>query len=242
MPLSQVNIDKVKHLHDVDSASSYLFSQIEKTPALQKALDFSIEAHKHQFRKSGEPYIIHPILVASIVASITDDESMAIAALLHDVGKPSTTRPDLTAHGHAKAGTPLAQRFMKRLNPSTQLVDRVMKLVEIHMQPHALLHDNASNPAWHRLHRKFQLDVLLMLAIADGAGRTGHTLEEAIDHVTPAFTVLNGLRKFGAKPLVTGFDLLKRGHKQGEGMGKLLKELFDRQLNGETREELLASI
>jgi GTP pyrophosphokinase len=91
LPLSQVNIDKVKHLHDVDSASSYLFSQIEKTPQLQKALDYSIEAHKHQFRKSGEPYIIHPILVASIVASITDDESMAIAALLHDVVEDTDT-------------------------------------------------------------------------------------------------------------------------------------------------------
>jgi len=85
LPLSQVNIDKVKHIHDVDSASSYLFSQIEKTPDLEKALHFSIEAHKEQFRKSGEPYVIHPILVASITASITDDESMAIAALLHDV-------------------------------------------------------------------------------------------------------------------------------------------------------------
>ena len=91
MPLSQVNIDKVKHLHDVDSASSYLFSQIKKTPPLEKALNYSIKAHKHQFRKSGEPYIIHPILVASIVSSITDDESMAIAALLHDVVEDTQT-------------------------------------------------------------------------------------------------------------------------------------------------------
>ena len=94
MPLSQVNIDKVKHLHDVDSASAYLFSQIEKTPILEKALTYSIEAHKHQFRKSGEPYIIHPILVASIVSSITDDEAMAIAALLHDVVEDTETSID----------------------------------------------------------------------------------------------------------------------------------------------------
>ena len=85
MGLSQINIDKIKHLRDVDSASSYLFSQISPTDTLHAALSFSIEAHKEQFRKSGEPYIVHPILVASIVAAITDDESMAIAALLHDV-------------------------------------------------------------------------------------------------------------------------------------------------------------
>ena len=85
MGLNQLNIEKIKHLRDVDSASSYLFSQIPPTQQLQEALDFSIEAHKEQFRKSGEPYIIHPILVASIVATLTNDESMAIAALLHDV-------------------------------------------------------------------------------------------------------------------------------------------------------------
>ncbi len=85
MSLSQVDIEKVKHLHDVDSAISYLFSQIPKSDTLTKALEYSKVAHKDQFRKSGQPYIIHPILVASIVASITDDEAMAIAALLHDV-------------------------------------------------------------------------------------------------------------------------------------------------------------
>ena len=91
MGLSHVEIEKVKHLHDVDSAISYLFSHINSTPLLQKALSYSIEAHKLQFRKSGEPYIIHPILVASIVASITADESMAIAALLHDVVEDTPT-------------------------------------------------------------------------------------------------------------------------------------------------------
>jgi len=91
MALSQTDIEKVKHLHDVDSAIHYLFTQIPSSDTLQKALNYSIEAHKLQFRKSGEPYIIHPILVASIVASITADESMAIAALLHDVVEDTPT-------------------------------------------------------------------------------------------------------------------------------------------------------
>ena len=83
--MSQVDIEKVKHLHDVDSATAYLFSQITPSDALKKALKYSTKAHENQFRKSGLPYIIHPILVSSIVSSITDDESMAISALLHDV-------------------------------------------------------------------------------------------------------------------------------------------------------------
>jgi len=85
LSLSQVDIEKVKHINDVYSAQEYLFAQIAPSKRLQQALDYSKVAHQEQFRKSGEPYIIHPILVASIVAIITDDESMAIAALLHDV-------------------------------------------------------------------------------------------------------------------------------------------------------------
>jgi len=91
LSLSQVDIEKVKHIHDVDSAQEYLFSQIAPSDKLHEALEYSKAAHIKQFRKSGQPYIIHPILVASIVASITDDESMAIAALLHDVVEDTDT-------------------------------------------------------------------------------------------------------------------------------------------------------
>ena len=85
MPQSQIDIDIIQNIHDVDIAISYLFDKIPPSEELNAALSFSKESHKHQFRKSGEPYIIHPILVAAIVASITNDESMAISALLHDV-------------------------------------------------------------------------------------------------------------------------------------------------------------
>ena len=83
--MNQNDIEKVRHLHDVDSATAYLYSLIPQTKTLQHALEFASQAHKEQFRRSGEPYIVHPILVAAIVASVTEDESMAIAALLHDV-------------------------------------------------------------------------------------------------------------------------------------------------------------
>ena len=85
MPLSQLDIDIIKNIHDIDSATAYLFDQVSPSQILHEALTFSQESHKHQKRKSGEPYVVHPILVAAIVVSITDDESMAIAALLHDV-------------------------------------------------------------------------------------------------------------------------------------------------------------
>ncbi|MBU0633273.1 RelA/SpoT family protein [bacterium] len=89
--MSRLNLEKIKHFHSVDSATDYLFKQIEHSAKLKEALDFAAKAHEGQIRKSGEPYIIHPILVSSIVASITNDESMAIAALLHDIVEDTDT-------------------------------------------------------------------------------------------------------------------------------------------------------
>jgi len=83
--LNAINIDRITHINDVEGAIAYLYSLIHPSHAVTTALNFAQEAHKEQFRKSGEPYIVHPVLVASIVASITGDEAMVIAALLHDV-------------------------------------------------------------------------------------------------------------------------------------------------------------
>ena len=53
---------------------------------IRKALDISIKAHSSQIRRSGEPYIFHPIAVAKIVASKIGLDAQSIAsALLHDV-------------------------------------------------------------------------------------------------------------------------------------------------------------
>lgn len=52
---------------------------------IRLAFDFAKEAHKDQVRKSGEPYIEHPLATAIILAEMGMDESTIIAGLLHDV-------------------------------------------------------------------------------------------------------------------------------------------------------------
>mgnify|MGYP000907187774 CR=1 FL=1 len=51
---------------------------------IQRAYAYADEKHKNQLRKSGEPYIIHPLAVAEIVAEIGLDSDAIAAALLHD--------------------------------------------------------------------------------------------------------------------------------------------------------------
>ncbi|WP_428025971.1 RelA/SpoT family protein [Arcobacter sp.] len=78
-------INKIQRINTIKSAYAELSSQIEITPKLKEIVDFTIKAHDEQYRKSGEPYAVHPLLVASIAAHFSAEETIVAAALLHDV-------------------------------------------------------------------------------------------------------------------------------------------------------------
>lgn len=72
----------------LEKASAYI-----KEPELQRIRDayhFADQAHHGQLRKSGEPYILHPLAVAEIVVNMQMDALSVIAALLHDVVEDTT--------------------------------------------------------------------------------------------------------------------------------------------------------
>ena len=66
----------------------------EEVAFVMKAYEYAKLMHKDQKRKSGEPYIIHPVNVAIILADLDMDVETIIAALLHDVVEDTTSTYD----------------------------------------------------------------------------------------------------------------------------------------------------
>jgi GTP diphosphokinase / guanosine-3',5'-bis(diphosphate) 3'-diphosphatase len=67
----------------IDKTRKYLNE--EHVEMVKKAYEFAKHAHRDQYRKSGEPYIIHPIQVAGILADLEMDPATVAAGFLHDV-------------------------------------------------------------------------------------------------------------------------------------------------------------
>jgi GTP pyrophosphokinase len=95
----------------------------EDLSQLQAAYHFSEQAHEGQFRKSGEPYISHPLAVANILAQWHLDTQALTAALLHDVMEDTSVTK-----------TEISRNFGR---PVAELVDGVSKLDKIEFETHA---------------------------------------------------------------------------------------------------------
>jgi RelA/SpoT family (p)ppGpp synthetase len=99
----------------VKKAQSYL--PAEQVEQILSAYHFAEEAHQGQRRKTGEPYISHPVAVADMLAGLKLDAQTIMAALLHDVIEDTTTGKE---HLAKRFGTEVAE-----------LVDGVSKLDQI---------------------------------------------------------------------------------------------------------------
>ncbi|MFH1031965.1 MAG: bifunctional (p)ppGpp synthetase/guanosine-3',5'-bis(diphosphate) 3'-pyrophosphohydrolase [Chloroflexota bacterium] len=67
----------------IEKARQYL--PAEKIPAIESAYNFAMKAHEGQVRKSGGPFLEHPVAVALTLAELQLDAGSLVAALLHDV-------------------------------------------------------------------------------------------------------------------------------------------------------------
>lgn len=76
----------------LEKASVYI--RESDLPRIREAYEFADKAHSGQVRKSGEPYILHPLAVADIVVGMQMDTMSIEAALLHDVVEDTTVSLD----------------------------------------------------------------------------------------------------------------------------------------------------
>ena len=74
-------------MESIEALSKKLSDYLSPEQVIQvnKAYELACSAHSGQFRSSGDPYVSHPIAVASILSSFRMDEDSLSAAMLHDV-------------------------------------------------------------------------------------------------------------------------------------------------------------
>ena len=113
----------------MEIANTYLPKEdIEK---ISKALGFAEYAHKGQLRKSGDPFIVHPVETARYLADLNCDTTTLVAALLHDVIEDCDV-----------SYTQLEREFGRHV---AELVDGVTKLNRLDINIAASSEDNFSN-------------------------------------------------------------------------------------------------
>lgn len=127
-----MTIDHGEYQELVDSLRRKLLKTARKTmhgdkiKTIELAFQVANQAHLGQFRKSGEPYITHPIEVATFIAEWDLDEQTIAGALMHDVIED----------------TPVTKKELARIfgNNIAELVDSVTKLDKLHFESEAAAH------------------------------------------------------------------------------------------------------
>lgn len=190
---------------------------------------------------------IHTLLVCDAMAEICKCNNIAgedrvvlmMAALCHDLGKPQTTfvRADdnrIVSPGHAEIGVEISRNFLQSIGCFPRIIERVLPLVKEHL---AHIQKDISKRTVRRLANRLYpatIKELGYLAEADHSGR--YPLPGGMPDGMKNILEIAEEIKLAAdqpKPIVTGKDLIERGHKPGKEMGRILKFLFEEQLDGQ---------
>ena len=156
-----------------------------------------------------------------------------LAALFHDVGKPSTAAPDGSFLAHEKVGAEMATAAMTRLRFSNALIERVSKLVLLHLRP-VYYGSEWTDGAVRKLARDAAEDLgrLLDLARADIAA-SAYDQPEKLEELAARLETVRQERPSRFRSPVTGEDLMReRGLPPGPEIGRLKSRLDELVLEG----------
>ena len=190
-----------------------------------------------QYHPEGDVWIHTLMLLEGLPAGCS--KTLALGALLHDVGKPPTFRvaPErIRFDGHAEVGTKMAEEICRRFRLSNEDTHQVLALVANHMRFGDIQRMKESTlkrffrlPKFEEhldLHRLDCQSSHRDLSLYEFAKEKFHTLPA--EHIRPV-------------PLITGKDLIAAGHKPGPQFKELLTAVEDAQLDGSisTKEEAM---
>jgi tRNA nucleotidyltransferase (CCA-adding enzyme) len=168
--------------------------------------------------------------------------AVMLGAVCHDLGKPATTAfvdGRIRSLDHEQAGVEPTRRLLDRLNIHSMdgfdVRDQVVALVAQHLKP-GMFHKagNVGDGAFRRLAQKVDLELLARVARADCLGRTGRFDCSAMDWFIERARSL-GVEHEAPAPLVLGRHVLGLGVAPGPRVGELLKQVYERQLDGDVR-------
>jgi tRNA nucleotidyltransferase (CCA-adding enzyme) len=166
--------------------------------------------------------------------------ALMLGAVCHDFGKPATTAfvdGRIRSLEHEEEGVPPATRLLDRLNVHTlhgcDVRREVLGMVANHLKPGMFAKANppVGDGAFRRLAQKVDLELLARLAKADCEGRGGGFDCSAMDWFLERAQAL-GVQHAPPDPLVKGRHLLELGVRPGPAVGEVLREVYERQLDG----------
>ena len=180
-------------------------------------------------------YHLHDVFGHTLeaVARTPADLVTRLAALLHDVGKPTTAAPDGSFLGHEKVGAEMAAAAMTRLRFSNAVIERVSRLVLLHLRP-VYYGSEWTDGAVRKLARDGGDDLgrLLDLARAD-IGASAYDHPEKLEELAARLEAVRREQPSRFRSPVSGEDIMRaRGLPPGPEVGRLKSRLDELVLEG----------
>jgi tRNA nucleotidyltransferase (CCA-adding enzyme) len=208
-----------------------------------------------EWHPEGDVFV-HTRLTLDRARELIDELSYArrvtvmLAALAHDLGKPSTTEfieGRLRSRGHEAAGVPPAESFLNRINIHTidgyDVRGQVISLVREHLKPGEFFkkREEVGDGAFRRLARRCEPDLLYRVAKADSLGRNAPWVppekwygSEAQEWFIERARELD-VEQRPPEPLLLGRHLLALGIEPGPRVGDITRSVYEMQLDGRVR-------
>jgi tRNA nucleotidyltransferase (CCA-adding enzyme) len=189
---------------------------------------------------------IHSLMVIDKARELNGDldrprlAAIMLGAVCHDLGKPATTAlidGRIKSPNHEAMGIEPATKILDRLNVHTldnfDVRAQVLGLVTEHLRPMAFFkaRDTVTDGAFRRLAQKVDLELLARFARADCNGRMGTFDCSGIEWFLERARSL-GVEHRPPAPILLGRHLIELGVEPGPEMGKILRAVYELQLDG----------